>query len=81
MNTLTELESFHHFLSGKLAEGTREMSPEEALALWRAAEEDGDETVQAIRAGLEAIDAGKTKPLSEFVESFQSRHRMSGEGP
>lgn len=79
MNSLTELESFHHFVSDKLANGGRDLSPEQALHLWRevSAVAEQDE-IDAIREGLDAIEAGRMKPLAEFVESFRARHGLQG---
>ncbi len=81
MNSLTELESFHHFVSDKLASGSRDLTPEEALHLWRELSAEAERSeIDAIREGLAAIEAGRTKPLAEFVESFKTRHGLSGDG-
>lgn len=69
------LEKFHRFIGEQLqSDDAARMSPEQALALWR----DRQETVQAIREGLADVEAGRTKPLDEFLADFQARNGISG---
>ena len=71
----TGLESFHNFVGKQLAsEAAVLMSPEEALALWRAEQD----TIAAIREGLEDVAAGPTKTLAEFDRDFRQRHGIEG---
>jgi predicted transcriptional regulator len=70
------LEDFHQFIGEQLrSDEAAQMSPEQALALWR----DRQETVQAIREGLADVEAGRTKPLDEFLADFQVRHEIPSE--
>ncbi|SFJ70107.1 hypothetical protein [Planctomicrobium piriforme] len=70
----TTLESFHRFLGKQLeTEAAVDMSPEKALALWR----EEQETLAAIREGLEDIDAGRTIPLEEFDQNFRRKHGIA----
>jgi len=75
-NETSVLESFHRFIGEQLrSDDAAQMSPEQALALWR----ERQETVQAIREGLADVEAGRTKPLDEFLADFQARHGITGE--
>ena len=75
-----ELANFHLFVANCLEHGEGEMSPEQALDLWRAEHPDSDEfgdTVQALReaiADMEAGDAGV--PLDRFDQEFRARHNI-----
>lgn len=68
-----ELASFQQFLTGQ----TGDISPEEALDMWRTAhplEDDFDEAVAALReafADMEADDTGI--PIADFDREFRSR--------
>lgn len=65
------LHDFHCFVGEQLQLGAgAEMSPEDALHLWR----ERQATLTAIREGLADIEAGRTKPLQQFLDEFQSRH-------
>ena len=71
----TGLESFHNFVGKQLAsEAAVLMSPEEALALWR----EEQETLAAIREGLDDMSAGRTKSLEDFDREFRQRHGIEG---
>jgi hypothetical protein len=79
----SELSSFHRFISEQLNIGRSEVSPEEALDLWRSehpiavAEEDD---IQAVRAALDDMENGdKGIPLEEFDREFRRRHRLGTE--
>jgi hypothetical protein len=71
----TQLESFHKFVERQLAsEAIVLMSPEEALALWR----EEQETLDAIREGMDDVAAGRTKTLEAFDHDFRLRHGIEG---
>ena len=71
----TGIASFHKFVERQLAsEAIVLMSPEEALALWR----EEQETLAAIREGLEEVAAGRTKTLEAFDRDFRQRHGIEG---
>lgn len=70
----TTLENFHQFLGQQLAsEAAAQMSPEQALALWREREE----SVAAIREGLADVEAGRTRPAEDVLREL--RAEMNGE--
>ena len=71
---ISPLESFHQFIAERLrSDQGASISPEEALVLWR----ERQETTEAIREGLDDIEAGRVKPLDEFLRDFESRHRIA----
>lgn len=78
--TASELESFHRFVSEKLVTGAAELSPEEALDLWRAenpASTELAESIAAVRVALADMKAGDSgKPLEHFAEEFRARHQV-----
>jgi hypothetical protein len=76
MSALTELELFHQFQKGLLEQGHKDLSPEEVLRLWRARQSECEETVEAVREGLEDVRAGRVQPLAEFDEEFRSKHNI-----
>jgi hypothetical protein len=78
--THDELSSFHDFLSRKLTSGAAQLSPEEALDLWRAEHPDGDDfsnNVAALREALADMEAGDHGlPLEQFDRKFRQRHAI-----
>jgi hypothetical protein len=73
-----ELSDFHQFIGEKLASGAANLSPEEALDLWRAehpSEEEFAETVAALKESLADMEAGdKGMPFEEFDRQFRQAH-------
>jgi hypothetical protein len=80
MNGISELSQFHQFLSEKLANGGSQLSPEEALDVWRTAHpsaEAGSEDHQAVRDALAAMDAGDTGvAFEEFDRQFRAKYAL-----
>ena len=81
--TQGELSGFHDFLSGKLTSGTAQLSPEEALDLWRAEHPEANDfpnDVAALREALADMEAGDDGlPLEEFDRKFRQRHAIPRE--
>ena len=76
LHETTVLENFHRFIGEQIqSDDAAKMSPEQALALWR----ERQETVQSIREGLADVEAGRTRPLDEFLADFQARHEIPSE--
>ena len=75
-----ELANFHHFVAERLERGERELSPEQALDLWRAEHPDRDkfdDTVEALREAIADMEAGDTGiPLDKFDREFRTRHNI-----
>lgn len=72
----SELSSFHRFISEQLNVGRGDVSPEEALDLWRMQHPD-DEAVLAVQEALEDMEVGdEGMPLEEFDRDFRQRHGL-----
>lgn len=74
----SELNSFYRFISEQLSVGRGNVSPEEALDLWRADHPLGDteeEDVLAVREALDDMANGDVGvPLDQFDRDFTQRH-------
>ncbi|HVC98054.1 MAG TPA: hypothetical protein VND64_30570 [Pirellulales bacterium] len=72
-----ELVSFHRFIAEHVGRGETDLSPEEALDLWRAQNPSATEfedTVAALREALNDMEAGdKGTPLESFDRDFRNR--------
>ena len=75
-----ELYQFYVFVGQKLASSEPELSPEEALDEWRAANrspEQIDEDVAAVREALDDMAQGDVGvPLTKFDQEFRRRHGL-----
>jgi hypothetical protein len=75
-----ELANFNMFVAERLERGEGEISPEQALDLWRAEHPDPDEfgdTVQALREAIADMEAGDSGvPLEQFDQEFRARHNI-----
>lgn len=72
----SSLAGFHRFIGEQLhSDGGASLSPERALVMWR----DRQETIEAIREGLDDLEARRTKPVEQFRREFADRHRLGGE--
>ena len=75
-----ELANFHLFVAERLERGEQELSPEQALDMWRAEHPDPEEcgdTVQALREAIADMEAGDTGvPLDQFDHEFRERHNI-----
>jgi predicted transcriptional regulator len=61
------LASFHQFIGDQLAsESASQISPEQALALWREFEQ----SLAAIRDGLADEEAGRMRPADEVLREM-----------
>lgn len=82
-NIENELASFHKFLAERLKEDEVDLSPEEALDLWRVehpSPRERAETVMALREVLQDMDGGdKGVPFEEFDREFQQRKAATPE--
>jgi predicted transcriptional regulator len=64
------LRDFHRFIELQLQQpDAASISPEEALACWQMREE----TLAAIREGVEDIQAGRTRPVQELIGELKNR--------
>ena len=67
VNLNAELERFNRFVSEKIGTGQGDLSPEEALDLWRAENPAEDERKATIRAVEEALEELQTKCASDVA--------------
>ena len=80
MDSNGELASFHRFVAAKLSETKFDLSPDDAVDLWRAEHpyleefDDATEAVMEALADIEAGDVGIT--LEEFDREFRARHHI-----
>jgi hypothetical protein len=79
-NIDNELASFHHFVAVKLSENNADLSPEEALELWREEHPHAeviDDATEALKATFAAIAAGDNgMPFEEFEREFRKKHGL-----
>lgn len=72
----SELALFHQFV-GQVLSSTPDMTPEEAMDLWRAShphDDDFEDTVLALKEALAELEAGeKGVPAEEFLREFRAR--------
>jgi hypothetical protein len=77
----SELDSFCDFLDGLRQEPCAELSPEEAVAQWRAQQmtpEELQESVAAIREAIADMEAGEEgMPFDEFVSKMRQKYNLS----
>lgn len=68
LQTPTRLERFQAFVAERIRRGNAaEMTPEEALVLWREKEK----TLAAVREGLADIEAGRTWPAEDVLRELR----------
>ncbi len=70
--TLEQLDEFHRFARERLSQGEPELSIEDCLRLWRARVE-YEETVAAVRQGVEDFEAGRFRSLEEADAEIRKR--------
>lgn len=68
-SAISELSSFREYLDNRIAEGSVELSPEQALSDWRELHE----SVASIRRGLADADAGRIRPAEDVLEELRAR--------
>lgn len=66
-----DLAGFHDFVANQLKHGGSNMTPEQALALWRARVE----TIESVQRGLPDVEAGRTRPADEVLEELRDELR------
>lgn len=73
---LQELKSFRRFLDEKIQDG-EELTPEQALAKWRASDTERTAAIEAIREGLEDVRSGRLQSFEDFDREFRSRRDLA----
>ncbi len=74
----SELASFHRIVGSVLSGQSANVSPEDALDLWRAehpAQDERDDATAALKQALDSVAAGEHGiPIEEFERDFRRRH-------
>jgi hypothetical protein len=71
-----DLRAFKGFIDEQLANGGADLTLDEALSRWEyenQTEEEREDTVQAIREGLDDMYAGRTRPAEEVVAELRQK--------
>ena len=71
-----EVESFHQFAKSRLAKGGPEPSLAQLYIEWQHFHEQ-ESVDEAIRRGLDDIEAGRFRPADEVTESIRERFGFS----
>ena len=75
---INDLRAFKGFIEEKLSNGGTDLTLDEALMNWELenqTEEEREETLKAIRLGLDDMYAGRTVDAFEFVERMRQKFR------
>jgi hypothetical protein len=78
-----DLRAFLEFANAKLSNGGADLTLDETLSRWEYENEtqaEQEETLQAIREGLDDMHAGRTRPFEDFDREFRERHRLPPRG-
>jgi hypothetical protein len=73
---INDLWAFKGFIEEKLSSGETDLTLDEALMNWELenqTEEEREETLRAIRLGLDDMYAGRTVDAFEFVERMRQK--------
>ncbi len=74
------LRAFTSFASEKLSHGEAMLTLDEALCLWdheNQSEEEREATLQAIRNGLEDVEAGRVRPARDVIAELRRKFNLS----
>lgn len=75
----SDLSSFHRFISEHLSVCGGDLSPEEALDLWRMQQPD-DDAIAAVQEALQDMEEGDEGiPLDQFDRDFRQRHGLKAD--
>jgi hypothetical protein len=77
---INDLLAFKGFIEKKLANGGTNLTLDEALIHWELenqTDDEREETLQAIRVGLDDMYAGRTVDAFEFVERMRQKLQSS----
>ena len=80
--TREELDRFHDFAVSLVSESEEKVTWAQLFESWRLENpsmEEYRENVAAIREALQAMDAGRMRPLSTFDSEFRERHGIADE--
>lgn len=81
--TKEEVDRFHDFAVAVVADGEADVTWLQLFELWRLKNPsvvEYEENVTAIREALDAMDAGRMRPLPNFDAEFRQRHGIPSDG-
>jgi predicted transcriptional regulator len=73
--------AFRDFLDERISQSGVRLTLEDALGLWEyenSSEEEREETLTAIREGLDDLDAGRTRPAYEVLAALRQKYNIPG---
>jgi hypothetical protein len=79
IDRINDPRAFRDFLDVKLSNGGANLTLEEVLGLWEyenASDEDCEETLAAIREGLDDMYAGRTRPAREVLAEIRAKYNI-----
>jgi len=74
-----DVRAFRSFLDERLANGGANLTLDEALGLWEyenQTDQEREETLAAIREGLEDMYAGRTRPAREVLAELRQKYNL-----
>lgn len=74
-DSFTEAQMFYEFLTERLAQGTNNRTPEDLVKDWRENQREYDETVAAVKEGVEDMEAGRMRPLRDLIREAENDRR------
>ena len=80
--TKTELDRFHDFAVSLVSGAESDVTWLQLFELWRMENPsvaEYRENVAAIRESLDAMEAGRMRPLSDFDAEFRKRHGITSD--
>ena len=80
--TKTELDRFHDFAVSLVSGAESDVTWLQLFELWRMenpSDAEYRENVAAIRESLEAMEAGRMRPLAGFDAEFRTRHGITSD--
>ena len=80
--TKTELDRFHDFAVAQVSDADADVTWLQLFELWRLenpSQAEYRENVAAIRESLEAMEAGRMRPLADFDAEFRRRHPLASD--
>lgn len=74
-----DLAAFRDFVDRQLANGGADLTPDECLDLWdieNQSDREREETLAALRRGLEDVDAGRTRPAEDVLRDLCRKYDL-----
>ena len=75
-----DLVAFRGFIDQKLSDGGGNLTPDEVLAEWEftnQSDHDRAETLNAVRKGIEDIEAGRSRPARDVMVDLCRKYNLA----